>query len=40
MEHTKTAKPSDKPVKDVIIIRAEHIVVEAPFAVHKADAEE
>lgn len=40
MEHTKTAKPSDKPVKDIVIVRAKHIVVEAPFAVHKADAEE
>ncbi|VDM09847.1 unnamed protein product [Wuchereria bancrofti] len=40
MENTKTVKPSDKPVEDVIIIRAEHIIVDAPFAVHKTDAED
>uniref|UniRef100_A0A1I7VE01 Peptidyl-prolyl cis-trans isomerase n=1 Tax=Loa loa TaxID=7209 RepID=A0A1I7VE01_LOALO len=39
MENTKTIKPSDKPVKDVVIVKAEHIAVESPFAVHKADAE-
>ncbi|CAG9532027.1 unnamed protein product [Cercopithifilaria johnstoni] len=40
MENTKTVKPSDKPVKDVVIVKAEHIVVDAPFAIHKTDAEE
>ncbi|VDK74660.1 unnamed protein product [Litomosoides sigmodontis] len=40
MENTKTTKPGDTPLKDVVIIRAEHVVVDAPFAIHKADAEE
>uniref|UniRef100_A0A915PST1 Peptidyl-prolyl cis-trans isomerase n=1 Tax=Setaria digitata TaxID=48799 RepID=A0A915PST1_9BILA len=40
MENVITKKPSDKPQKDVVIIKAEHVVVKAPFAVHKADAEE
>lgn len=40
MENTKTVKPSDKPVKDVVIVKAEHIVVDTPFAIHKADAQE
>lgn len=40
MENTKTTKPGDKPLKDVVIIKAKHIVVDAPFAVHKAAAEE
>ncbi|KAL3997863.1 Peptidyl-prolyl cis-trans isomerase B [Acanthocheilonema viteae] len=40
MENTKTVKPGDRPVKDVIIVKAEHIIVDAPFPIHKADAEE
>lgn len=40
MENTKTLKPSDKPVEDIIIIKAEHIIVDAPFSVHKTDAED
>lgn len=40
MENTKTVKPSDKPVKNVVIVKAEHIVVDTPFAVHKVDAQD
>uniref|UniRef100_A0A158Q777 Peptidyl-prolyl cis-trans isomerase n=1 Tax=Elaeophora elaphi TaxID=1147741 RepID=A0A158Q777_9BILA len=40
MENTKTIKPGDKPVKDVVIIKAEHFVVDAPFPVHKTDADD
>lgn len=38
IENTETIKPSDKPVKDVVIISAEHTVLETPFSVHKNDA--
>ncbi|MCP9261010.1 Peptidyl-prolyl cis-trans isomerase [Dirofilaria immitis] len=40
IENTKTIKPGDKPLKDIVIAKAEHVVVNPSFAVHKIDAED
>ncbi|VDN00820.1 unnamed protein product [Thelazia callipaeda] len=40
IENTKTQKPGDKPVKDVVITKAEYVAVDTPFSVAKDDAQD
>lgn len=39
MENTKTTQPGDKPLKDITIANVEYVAIDAPFAVHKTDAD-
>ncbi|OZC12855.1 peptidyl-prolyl cis-trans isomerase, cyclophilin-type [Onchocerca flexuosa] len=39
MENTKTTQPGDKPLKDITIANVEYTAIDAPYAVHKTDAD-